>query len=163
MDYKNLNVNTRQRLGRFAETFDLTAWTNRPMSELFNSLLDNVSIAHSEELDAAVQATIQTMANRFTDAMVETPANRLTEAQIDDVVHHCGLELLTGYRVGRAMLGTGADALHYSNPATEGENADKLLQLLEAPAIDDRLSHAGAMPKVWEHYRTRVAGQGPFS
>jgi hypothetical protein len=163
VDYKNLNVNTRQRLASFAGSFDLASWANRPMSDLFNSLLEAVTIPHSQALDPATQATIQALANRCTDAMVEDAPVRFSEAQIDAVFHHYAMELFNGYRLGRAMLGTGGDLLHYSTPATRTGNADRLQQLLSDPFADDRLEDAGATPRVWVHYRTRVAGQGPFS
>lgn len=162
VDYKNLNASTRQRLAEFASTFDLTAFADRPGRDLLNSLLEDVTIPHSEALDPAIQAAIQTLANRLTD-IVQQSSNGLTEAQMDGVFNQCATELFTGYQIGRAMLGTGRDVLHYSNPADQADNADRIIRLISDPHIDDRLEDAGAMPKVWELYRARAASQGPFS
>lgn len=163
MDYKSLNANTRERLAKFARNFDPAAWVNRPMSELLDYLLADVTIAHAEELDEATQIALEILSNRFTDAFSENSASKLMESHIDGIFRQCVTEMYTGYLIGRSMLGTGRDALHFSNDSTQVENADKLIRLFSDPFITDRLDDAGPIPRLWENYRTEVAGQGPFS
>lgn len=122
------------------------------VDELQATLNDAPNLVTFHDLDRATQISIDTVTKQF------------ASDQSQSVQRYCGSTVITGYVVGRAMLGTAGGALHYSNPLTEADNAETLIRFAtteDAAPIAEAIGPAGLL---FVKLQEEMAGrQGPLA
>ncbi|MEX0865404.1 MAG: hypothetical protein WD269_11130 [Acidimicrobiia bacterium] len=135
---------TTTRMNEAAETYG--------PEELMSTLDRAPQLVQFSDLDRAMQIAI--------DTIVRT----IAKGRSDEVRRYCGSTLITGYIVGRAMLGTENGALHYSNPLTESDSVESLVRMStteEAAPFTDAL---GEMGHGFMKFQIEMAGRaGPLA
>ena len=139
-----LKASTRTRLRDAAEHYG--------PEELQATLQRAPNLVQFSDLDGAMQVAI--------DVIVRTIANERSE----EVRRYCGSTLVTGYVVGRAMLGTAGGALHYSNPVTQAENVESLVRLSTTQAATPYTNEIGRTGQLFMEFQIEMAARaGPLS
>lgn len=114
-----------------------------------------MEIAHTlfrfHDLDKALQLAIEVLVRTVADS------------RPDAVRRYCGSTLVTGYVVGRAMLGTSDGALHYSNRLTEADNVESLVRASTLGVVA-YTREIGPMGQVFMEVQIEMANRaGPLS
>lgn len=121
-----------------------------------------------EELEATLTAAPQLLQfndlDRAMQVAMDTVVRVITDGHADLIRRYCGSTVITGYIVGRTMLGTVNGALHYSNPLTEADNVEQLVKLTTTSEGLSLTDDIGPMGQVFMDYQIEMAGRvGPLS
>lgn len=121
-------------------------------TQLESTLEEAPALLRSGDLDRATQLAVGTF------------VQRITAGQPQEVERYCGSTLMTGYIVGRAMLGTEHSAIHYSNPLTESDNVETLVRLLTTADGKPFLNQIGDTGHLFWQFQMEMAGRaGPLA
>lgn len=138
-ELNQIKASTKARLQKAAEHYD--------QEQLMSTLEEAPTLLRFGDLDRAVQAA--------NDTIVRT----ITEGGSDEVLRYCESLMLSGYIVGRAMLGTERGVLHYSNPSTEQANAQTLIRLTTTPLAASFVEEIGPMGHLYVKFQIEMASR----
>ncbi|MGH8924017.1 MAG: hypothetical protein ACRDWA_05150 [Acidimicrobiia bacterium] len=120
--------------------------------ELLATLDQAPNLVQFSDIDGAMQIAIDVIVRRISDGRSE-------EAR-----RYCGSTVITGYIVGRAMLGTVRGALHYSNPLTQADNVETLVRLSTSQEAAPYTNEIGPTGQLFMESQIEMAGRaGPLS
>ena len=95
---------------------------------------------------------------------IDTIVRTIARGRSEEARRYCGSTVITGYIVGRAMLGTANGALHYSNPLTEADNVESLVRLSTSPEAAPFTNEIGPTGPLFMEFQIEMAGRaGPLS
>jgi hypothetical protein len=150
----------------------VTSSTTEPGTHVKPSTRERMSAAREHYGAEQLQATLSEAPNlvRFSDldramqVAIDTVVRAISAGRSEEVRRYCGSTLITGYIVGRAMLGTAGGALHYSNPLTEADNVERLVQLSTTAEAAPYTNEIGSTGHLFMQFQIEMAGRaGPLS